>query len=101
MISSGELQRLIVTAVWIGDPGRVQLLLEQEPKLVHARDPFGRTLVEISANQVLDHQPQYYEIVTLLVDAGAACDIFIAARAGLLGHVRQLLAPYNIPVAFD
>ena len=92
MTSTGELQRQMVAAVWVGDPDRVALLLEQDSSLVHARDPFGRTLVEISANQVLDRTPQFRDIVIQLVDAGAACDLFTAARAGLFDYVTRLIA---------
>jgi len=92
MTSLGAAQHHIVAAVWAGDAPRVALLLDQEPKLAHVRDPFGRTLVDIAANQVLDSRLQYRQIVVNLVEAGAPFDIFLAARSGLIDHIRQLLA---------
>jgi len=87
-----NMQSRIVAAVWAGDLATVTLLVDEDRKLVHARDPFGRTLMEIAANHVFDLNPAFHEIAALLLAHGCACDIFSAARAGLLDHVRSLIA---------
>lgn len=82
----------IVNAVREGDLSAVKELLEEDRRLVNARAHHGgRSLIQIAAEKVVWHRPQYRKIVQYLADNGAEYDIFTAARAGLLDAVRRML----------
>ena len=82
----------IVNAVREGDLSAVKGLLEGDHRLANARvNSSGRSLIQIAAEKVVWHRPQYRKIVQYLADHGAEYDIFTAARAGLLDAVRRML----------
>jgi len=45
-----------------------------------------------AAERIVGHRMQYHEVVHRAVELGVPCDIWTAARAGLLDQVQQLLA---------
>lgn len=45
-----------------------------------------------AAERVVFHRPNYREAVQHVVELGSPCDIWTAARAGLIDHVKQILA---------
>lgn len=78
-----------------GDPVRISAILAEIPQLADCVPwpqyrPDTRA-IEIVSSQCVWHRPRKREIAQVLIDAGAACDIALAARAGLLEHVRMLL----------
>ena len=82
----------VINAVRKGDLTRVKALVEQDSRLANAREHSGaRSLIQIAAEKVVWHRPQYRKIVQYLADNGAEYDIFTAARAGLLDAVRRML----------
>lgn len=91
MAVSTELQRQFLAEVSAGNIDKVRMMVERDPSLVKVRDVFGQTVIEIAASRVYDESPGHREIVIALCDAGATCDLFVAARAGLLDRVVQLI----------
>lgn len=68
-----------------GDLARVQTLLAEHPSLVHARSSWDETALGAAA------QTGQAEIAELLLDAGAALDIFTAIMLGRSARVRAML----------
>ncbi len=78
-----------------GDPERLREILSEVPQLAdcipwpkHRPDTAA---IEIVSAQCVWHRPLKHEIAQALIDAGASCDITLAARAGLVDRVRALL----------
>ena len=78
-----------------GDPERVREILAEAPELAdcipwpkHRPDT---PVIEIVSAQCVWHRPRKHEIAQALIDAGASCDITLAARAGSVERVRALL----------
>ena len=81
-----------INAVKRGDLSTVQILVEGDCRLAASqRQDKGGSLIQIAAAQVVWHRPQHRKIVKYLAENGAECDIFTAARAGLLDAVRRML----------
>ena len=82
----------VIHAVRKGDLAAVKTLVEGDRRLavVQGQDE-GNSLIQIAAAQVVWHRPQHRKIVQYLAENGAECDIFTAARAGLLDAVRRML----------
>ncbi|MEE8291284.1 MAG: serine hydrolase [Candidatus Tectomicrobia bacterium] len=74
-----------------GDLSKLKALIEQTPSLVNAKVRGGKSLIERVANYAVWHRPRHTQMAQYLLEQGARCDIFTAARAGLLGHVKTLL----------
>lgn len=82
----------VINAVRRGDLSTVKTLVEGDHRLaVVQRLDEGGSLIQIAAAQVVWHRPQHRKIVQYLAENGAECDIFTAARAGLLDAVRHML----------
>lgn len=75
----------ILKAARSGDAARVKQLLEQDPRLIAARDALGNTALILAVN--LGH----HEIAELLLAAGVRPDIHEAASIGRTELVGQLL----------
>jgi RNA polymerase sigma factor (sigma-70 family) len=75
----------ILKAARAGDSARVKELLEQDPRLLSARDPLGNTALIIAASA--GHE----ELVELLLASGIEIDIHEAAAIGRTERVRELL----------
>lgn len=78
-----------------GDPDRVRTILSEVPQLADCipwpeHRPNARAM-EIISSACVWHRPLKHEIARALIDAGATCDISLAARAGLVDRVRALL----------
>lgn len=78
-----------------GDPDRVRAILSEVPQLADCIPwPEHRPntpAIEIVAAACVWHRPLKHEVASALIDAGATCDITLAARAGLVERVRALL----------
>jgi ankyrin repeat protein len=81
----------IIAAVQAGNFDRVASLLTVHAELANTRDLEGHSLFQIAASLVAWFRPNHARIAQYLADHGADCDIYAAARAGLLDHVRRLL----------
>lgn len=82
----------VIDAVQKGDISKVQALTEKDQKLANIQvKKSAQSLIQMAANHVVWHRPQHREIAQYLLNNGAECDIFIAARAGLLDHVKHCL----------
>ena len=82
----------VINAVRRGDLSTVKTLVEGDHRLaVVQRQDKGSSLIQIAAAQVVWHRPQHRKIVQYLAENGAECDIFTAARAGLLDTARHML----------
>ncbi len=55
-------------------------------------DESVQTALMCAAEQVVFHRPNYRKAIEQVVELGAACDIWTAARAGLVDYVKRLLA---------
>lgn len=78
-----------------GDPDRVVAILAEVPQLADfvpwpKHRPDVRA-IEIVSSACVWHRPRKLEVAQALIDAGASCDITLAARAGLVNRVRTLL----------
>lgn len=80
----------IIDAVEEANLSKVKKLVKQDQRLANAKNGTG-SLIQTAAHLVVWHRPQSREIVQYLIDNGAKCDIFTAARAGLLENVRRML----------
>jgi RNA polymerase sigma factor (sigma-70 family) len=78
----------ILKAAHSGDAAKVKQLLEQDPRLIAARDPLGNTAMILAVNSGHD------EIAELLLAAGVQPDIYEAASIGRTELVDQLLSHY-------
>ena len=76
----------ILRAARSGDAARVKQLLEQDPRLIAARDPLGNTALILAVHSGHD------EIAELLLGAGVQPDIYEAASIGRTELVAQLLS---------
>ena len=81
-------------ALYPGDADTIRALLKQAPELA-VSEPWpsapGYKPIEGVSSGCVWHRPQQTQIAGMFVDAGAQCSITIAARAGLVDHVRRLL----------
>lgn len=81
-------------ALYPGDSATIQSLLAEAPELATC-EPWpsapGYKPIGGVASGCVWHRPEQPKVAQLLVDAGADVDITVAARAGLVGTVRQLL----------
>ncbi len=75
----------ILKAARSGDAAKVKQLLEQDPRLIAARDPLGNTALILAINSGHD------EVAKLLLGAGVQPDIYEAASIGRTELVTQLL----------
>jgi RNA polymerase sigma factor (sigma-70 family) len=75
----------ILKAARSGDASRVQQLLEQDPRLLAARDPLGNTALILAMNSGNN------EIAELLLAAGVKPDIYEAASIGRTELVAAFL----------
>ena len=89
-----ELVEPFRAALCPGDAETVRKLLEEVPELAVCEPwpgvPGYKPIGGVSSGCVW-HRPQQTQIAAMLVAAGAACDITVAARAGLVDRVRRLL----------
>jgi RNA polymerase sigma factor (sigma-70 family) len=76
----------LIKAARAGDTGRVKRLLEQDPRLLVARDPLGNTALVVAVNS------GHRELAEMLLDAGVDPDFFEAAAIGRTDLVRQFLS---------
>ena len=76
----------ILKAARSGDAAKVKQLLEQDPRLIAARDPLGNTALILAVNSGHD------EIAELLLGAGVQPDVYEAASIGRTELVAQLLS---------
>jgi len=84
-------QAELLAAVETGNLDKVRQLVGQDMTLANTRSPDGQSAVQLAAERVSWERPKHLQIAQYLVAQGAECDIFTAARAGLLEHVRELL----------
>jgi RNA polymerase sigma factor (sigma-70 family) len=89
---AGQLLDLI-KAARSGDARRVKELLDENPRLLAARDPMGNTALVVSINS------GHNELARLLLDAGVRPDYFEAAAIGDTPLVSTFLA--QRPVLLD
>ena len=75
----------ILKAAHSGDASRVRQLLEQDPRLIDARDPLGNTALILSVNAGYD------EIAEMLIAAGVSPDFYEAASIGRTELVARFL----------
>lgn len=75
----------ILKAARAGDAARVKQLLEQDPRLLAARDPLGNTALILAVNSGHD------EVAELLLAAGVKPDIYEAASIGRTELVVRFL----------
>ena len=75
----------ILKAARSGDAAKVRHLLEQDPRLVAGRDPFGNTALILAVTS------GHNEIAELLLAAGVEPDIYEAASIGKSELVAQFL----------
>jgi len=75
----------ILKAAHSGDVRKVKELLEQDPRLIGARDPLGNTALILAVNS------GHTEIAELLMNSGIHPDIYEASSIGLLDLVQQFL----------
>lgn len=77
-----------------GNPLELELLLKQDPSLVHAQ-PWAPgwvgTPLEGIAGRCVWHRPRMHEMAGLLVAAGASADLPLLARCGLSDAVEDRL----------
>jgi len=75
----------LIAAARNGDASRVMNLLEQDPRLLAARDPMGNTALVVAVNS------GHTELAALLLEAGVRPDFFEAAAIGDTKVVSRLL----------
>jgi ankyrin repeat protein len=75
----------ILRAAQAGDASRVKQLLEQDPRLLAARDPLGNTALILAVNSGNN------EVAELLMAAGVKPDIYEAASIGRVELVAEFL----------
>jgi RNA polymerase sigma factor (sigma-70 family) len=75
----------ILKAARAGDLGKVKELLEQDPRLLRARDPMGNTALILAVNS------GHHELAELLLASGVQLDIHEASAIGKTERVTQLL----------
>jgi RNA polymerase sigma factor (sigma-70 family) len=75
----------ILKAARVGDAEKVKQLLEQDARLIAARDPLGNTALILAVNSGHD------EIAELLLSAGVQPDLYEAASIGRTEIVAQFL----------
>jgi hypothetical protein len=81
----------VFVAARAGMMDEVKQFLEKDPKLLHATDRFGYTLLQRAA--LVGGAPKTVErVVRFLLEKGARMDIFTAAHRGEVETVRKLLA---------
>lgn len=82
----------IIDAVGKGDLSKVKALVKKDQELANIQiKKNAQSLIQMAANHVVWHRPRHREIVQYLLDKGAECDIFTAARAGLIDQVKHCL----------
>lgn len=75
----------LLKAARAGDAAKVKHLLEQDPRLIAARDPLGNTALILATNSGHD------EIAEMLIAAGVSPDLYEAASIGRTDLVAQFL----------
>jgi RNA polymerase sigma factor (sigma-70 family) len=75
----------ILKAARSGDADKVKHLLEQDPRLIAARDPLGNTALILAVNS------GHTEIAELLIASGVQPDIYEAASIGRTDLVQRFL----------
>ena len=90
-----ELHPQLRDALDPGDAARVRSILAEAPQLAdcvpwpqHRPDT---PAIAIVSDACVWHRPQKHEVARALIEAGAACDIALAARAGAVDRVCALL----------
>ena len=89
-----ELVEPFRAALYPGDLEAVRTLLDEAPELAVCEpwpDAPGYNPIEGVSSGCVWHRPQQTQIAGMLADAGADLDITVAARAGLVDRVRQML----------
>ena len=82
----------VIDAVNSNDSSALKSLIESDQRLLNAKVQNGtRTLIQMIAEKVVWHRPEQHNMARYLAERGAEYDIFTAARAGLLDHVRKLI----------
>jgi len=76
----------LLTAARVGDVQTVKRVIEEDPRLVAARDPLGNTALIVAANS--GHQ----ELAGLLLSSGYPLDIHEAAAIGNAQRVAELIS---------
>ncbi|HEY3321923.1 MAG TPA: ankyrin repeat domain-containing protein [Planctomycetota bacterium] len=85
------LKAILLAAVKGGGLEKVKELVAHDPNVVHAFTPEGLSALQLAAEQISWDHPKHAEIARFLLENGARCDIFTAARAGFLDAVKKLL----------
>ncbi len=85
MLRAKGAKRSIFSAAELGETKTVSELLSRDVSLLNARDPDGRTPLEIAATK------RHSQLVQLLLSYQPQMDIFLAATAGQLSLVEKLL----------
>ena len=75
----------ILKAAHSGDARKVKQLLEEDPRLIGARDPLGNTALILAVNS------GHHEIAELLMNSGVQPDIYEASSIGRTDLVEQFL----------
>ncbi len=88
MVDKSQLTKALDT----GDAERLKSLCTSDVDQSVLADEEVRSAVIRAAERVVFHRPNYRESIKLVVELGAPCDLWTAARAGLVGHVKRLLA---------
>ena len=82
----------VIDTVSSNDSSTLESLIESDQRLLNAKVQNGtRTLIQMIAEKVVWHRPEQHKMAEYLAEKGAEYDIFTAARAGLLDHVRKLV----------
>jgi len=84
----------LIEAVKVGDVARVQAIVETTPALVSARLSSGESPVMAALYR------GHYQVVAVLVDAGADIDIFAAAATGRLDDLGRALTDRSAVQAY-
>lgn len=90
-----ELASQLRDALDPGDPDAVRAIVAEVPQLADCvpwptHRPNTRAL-EIVADACVWHRPRKHAVAQVLIEAGATCDIPLAARAGSIESVRDML----------
>ena len=82
----------VIDTVSSNDSSTLESLIESDQRLLNAKVQNGtKTLIQMIAEKVVWHRPEQHKMAEYLAEKGAEYDIFTAARAGLLDHVRKLV----------
>lgn len=84
-------QEKMIEAASHGRLEQVKSLLASDTNLVNAIDPKGKSAIQYAAENVDSDNSAQRQVVQLLLKRGAECDLFTAARAGILDEVKASL----------